>query len=79
MKVCADNDYAHPIDTRLFAGEALDRPLQYTFNYVKGLVNSHSNECWNCLNINRCNCMEKLLKCAKIQPVINELKNRGLI
>lgn len=74
-----NEEYAHPLDIRLYEGDGIIKPLEYSFNYLRGLVNTRTNECWNCRYLNRCKSKVHILHCKKVKTVIQELKTKGLI
>jgi hypothetical protein len=74
-----DEDIAKPLDIRLYEGEGIVKPLEYSFNYLRGLINARTNECWNCYHLNKCKSREHILRCKKIKTIVKELKTKGLL
>lgn len=71
-------EIAKPLDLRLLEGDARQKPLEYSFNYLRGLINSRTNICWKCHNLSTCHNLEHIKRCSKIKLVIQELKTKGL-
>lgn len=78
--ITSSDEIAKPLDLRLLEGNGFrTKPLEYSFNYLRGLLNSKSDTCWECHNLNNCSSKEHILKCSKVKPIIKELKQKGLL